>query len=102
MTGHEAAALMATLVFGKEDDKAFEKKEGEQAQEEEEDRAERERKRERNKKGGVMGRDDCREFADKWGLKMISVGMVRREYRERSRREREKGKGKGKGKGREG
>lgn len=96
MTGHEAAALMATLVHGNEDDKAFERKEGEQGQEDEEVRAERERKRERNSKGGLMTKEDCRAFADKWGLKMVSVGMVKKEWKERDKREKEKRKGKGK------
>lgn len=96
MTGHEAAALMATLVHGNEDDKTFERKEGDQSQEDEEVRAEREMKRERNKKGGLMTKEDCRAFADKWGLKMISVGLVKKEWEERKKREKEKSKGKGK------
>lgn len=84
------------MVHGNEDDKVFERKEGDQGQEDEEVRAEREMKRERNKKGGLMTKKDCREFADKWGLKMICVGMVKKEWKERNRKTREKGKGKGK------
>lgn len=26
--------------------------------------------------GTMMRRDDCREFADRWGLKMVSVEML--------------------------
>ncbi len=29
-----------------------------------------------NAEGSMMRRDDCRAFADKWGLKMISVEML--------------------------
>ena len=29
-----------------------------------------------NEEGTMMRRDDCRAFADKWGLKMITVEMV--------------------------
>lgn len=33
-----------------------------------------------NEQGTMMRRDDCRAFADKWGLKMISVEMIQ-QYR---------------------
>lgn len=29
-----------------------------------------------NEEGSMMRRDDCRAFADRWGLKMISVEML--------------------------
>lgn len=31
-----------------------------------------------NEQGTMMRRDDCRRFADRWGLKMISVEMLQR------------------------
>lgn len=86
---------MSTLVFGNEDDSKFERKEGDTNQEEEEDRAERFMRRDRNKRGSVMTRDGCREFADKWGLKMISVGMVKKEWWEKSKKRKEKSAGEG-------
>lgn len=65
--------------------------------------------------GGMARRDECRRFADRWGVRMISIEML---VRERLRREgdvktngggggggkerrRGGGKGKGKGKGKE-
>lgn len=81
---------MATLVHGNEDDKTFERKEGEQGQEDEEVRAEREMARERNKKGGLMTKEDCRAFADKWGLKMVSTGMVTKEWKEKNKKDHER------------
>jgi len=30
-----------------------------------------------NEEGSMMRRDDCRAFADKWGIKMISVEMIK-------------------------
>lgn len=36
-----------------------------------------------NEQGTMMRRDDCRAFADRWGLKMISVEMIQ-QYRRQS------------------
>ena len=35
-----------------------------------------------DEKGSMMRRDGCRAFADRWGVKMISVEMIK-EYRRR-------------------
>lgn len=35
-----------------------------------------------DREGSMARRDDCRRFADKWGIRMISIQMLK-EYRQR-------------------
>ena len=39
-----------------------------------------------NETGSMMRRDDCRRFADRWGVKMISVEMIK-EWRRKAEKE---------------
>lgn len=66
VTGLPKAGLLCELVLDEEDVGFCEETNGEGSEESESGYV-----------GGMMRRDACRRFADRWGLKMISVEMIR-------------------------